>query len=111
MAPMKIIQVTDIHFVAQGERLHGLDPYKRLAACINDINTHHSDADLCILTGDLTHQGNIEAYQSLRDCLDTLSIPCHYMIGNHDNRENFIEVFPYAARDKNGFIQSVIDTA
>jgi Icc protein len=111
MVPRKIIQITDIHFVSQGKRLHGLDPQERLCACIRDINTHHSDADLCVLTGDLAEKGDIEAYRSLRDCLNMLTIPCHLMIGNHDNRENFLKVFPNAPIDKNGFIQSVIDTA
>ena len=101
MVSRKIIQITDIHFVSQGKRLHGLDPQERLCACIRDINTHHSDADLCVLTGDLAEKGDIEAYRSLRDCLNMLTIPCHLMIGNHDNRENFLKVFPNAPIDKN----------
>ena len=86
---MKLIQITDIHYVPNGQRLHGLDPYERLELCINDINDNHADADLCIITGDLAHNGLIKAYESLRDILQTLSIPYHFMIGNHDNRKNF----------------------
>ncbi len=50
---MKLIQITDIHFVPGKRLLHGLDPYERLRSCIADINTNHADADLCIITGDL----------------------------------------------------------
>ena len=32
------------------------------------------------------------------------------MIGNHDNRDVFLEAFPAAARDAHGFVQSALDT-
>jgi 3',5'-cyclic AMP phosphodiesterase CpdA len=108
---MKLIQITDIHYVHNGNRLHGLDPYERLESCIADINANHADADLCIITGDLAHNGLIETYENLRDRLRTLSISYHFMIGNHDNRENFHKVFPGTPCDESGFLQSVVDTA
>ncbi len=106
---MKVIQVTDMHLVPQGERLHGLDPRKRLDACIEDINANHSDAQVCIFTGDLTHQGKIAAYENLRECLANLSVPYHLMVGNHDDRQNFWSVFPDAPRDEHGFVQRSLD--
>jgi 3',5'-cyclic AMP phosphodiesterase CpdA len=72
---MKIIQITDIHLVDRGKRLHGLDPTQRLEACIANINAKNPDADLCVLTGDLAHNGTIGAYENLRDLLRNLSIP------------------------------------
>jgi 3',5'-cyclic AMP phosphodiesterase CpdA len=108
---MKIIQITDIHLVDRGVLLHGLDPTHQLETCIADINARNADADLCILTGDLSHNGAIGAYENLRALLRDLSIPYHFMIGNHDNRENLRKVFPDIPCDKNGFVQSVIDTA
>ena len=107
---MKLIQITDIHYVPGKRLLHGLNPYERLTLCIADINTNHGDADLCIITGDLAHNGLIEAYEDLRNCLSTLSIPYHLMIGNHDNRENIKKIFPETPCDENGFIQSIVDT-
>ena len=38
---MKLIQVSDLHFVPPGTLLLGLDPRARLAAAIADINRHH----------------------------------------------------------------------
>lgn len=108
---MKVIQITDIHFVQDKQPLHGLNPYERLKSCIADINTNHSDAELCVITGDLAHKGSTEAYESLRECLGTLVVPYHFIAGNHDNRKNIKTIFPNTACDENGFIQSVVDTA
>ena len=59
---MKFIQITDLHLVPKGEMLHGLDPYDRLKECINDINHSHKDAEVCVITGDLAHGANQQAY-------------------------------------------------
>ena len=107
---MKFIQITDTHLAPPTEAVHGLDPRARLDACIGDVNAHHGDAELCIITGDLAHGGQIEAYENLKDCLSALSIPYYLLIGNHDNRQNFRQVFPEVICDDNGFVQSVIDT-
>ena len=66
---MKIIQVSDTHIVPPGRGLWGFDPRARLEACIADVNARHGDADLCILTGDLTDRGEPEAYGELREIL------------------------------------------
>ena len=75
-------------------------------ACIDDINDHHADAELCILTGDLTDAGEISAYEQLREHLSALSMPFHLMPGNHDDRDNLMKVFPEIPPDENGFIFS-----
>ena len=54
MQLMKIIQVTDTHLMPRGTELNGLNPIERLEACIASITEHHSDAELCIITGELT---------------------------------------------------------
>ena len=107
---MKIIQVSDTHFAPPGERIHGLDPRARLDTCIAEINALHADAAFCILTGDLCDAGKRAAYENLRDCLSHLVLPYHLLIGNHDTRETFAEVFPETPRDADGFVQSVLDT-
>lgn len=106
---MKILQVTDMHLVPPGETLHRLDPRKRLDACVEDINANHRDAKLCIFTGDLTHKGEVAAYENLRDCLANLAVPYQLMVGNHDRRDHFWRVFPEAPRDEHGFVQRVMD--
>ncbi len=105
---MKLIQVSDLHFVPPGTRLYGLDPRARLEAAIADINTHHGDAELCLFTGDLADHGAPEAYGALRETLAALRIPYRLTIGNHDDRDAFLRAFPEAPRDENGFVQMVV---
>ena len=107
---MKILQITDPHFVPPGVILHGLDPRARLDACIADINERHSDADYCFVTGDLAHAGHVDAYENLKDCLSKLTVPFHLLVGNHDKRDAMLSVFPDTPVDENGFVQSVVDT-
>ncbi len=105
---MKLIQVSDLHFVPPGTRLFGLDPRARLEAAIADINQHHGDAELCLFTGDLADHGTPEAYQALRETLAALQLPYRLTLGNHDDRDNFRRAFPEAPRDEHGFVQSVV---
>jgi 3',5'-cyclic AMP phosphodiesterase CpdA len=105
---MKLIQVSDLHFVPPGTLLFGLDPRARLAAAIADINRHHGDAELCLFTGDLADCGMPAAYDALRETLAALSIPYRLILGNHDDRDNFLRAFPEAPRDEHGFVQTVV---
>jgi 3',5'-cyclic-AMP phosphodiesterase len=105
---MKLIQVSDLHFVPPGTRLFGIDPRERLAAAIEDINAKHADAELCLFTGDLADHGAPLAYGALREVLSDLRPPHRLLIGNHDDRANFTNAFPEAPRDDNGFVQSVV---
>ncbi len=107
---MKIIQITDTHLMPHGTNLHGLNPCERLEACISSINEFHADAELCFITGDLTDQGHRKAYHDLREIFRQLKMPYHPLIGNHDHREIFTEVFPEVPLDENGFVQQMLAT-
>lgn len=108
---MKLIHITDTHFVQPGQLLYGLDPAARLAAAIADINTHHADAELAVVTGDLTHWGEPEAYALFRDTMAALQIPYRVLVGNHDRRAHCQQALSHAPRDVNGFVQGTHDTA
>jgi 3',5'-cyclic-AMP phosphodiesterase len=108
---MKLIQISDIHLVPDGNLLFGEDPVARFRACIADVNRHHADAELCIITGDLTHDGDEASYRILAACLADLIPPVRLLLGNHDDRPVFRRVFPEVSVDKNGFIQAVHDCA
>lgn len=107
---MKFIHVTDTHIVPPGDTLYGLDPAARLRLCIADINRNHADASFAIFTGDLAHRGEPAAYGVLRDCLSELRLPCHLLLGNHDDRGNFLAAFPASPVDEAGFVQFTFDT-
>lgn len=107
---MKFIHITDPHIVPVPQTLCALDPRQRLASAIDDVNRHHSDAHCAVLTGDLAYLGAPGAYDALRDILDALVVPCHLLVGNHDDRDNFKSVFPDTPSDENGFVQYVVET-
>ena len=107
---MKIIQITDTHLMPRGTTLHKLNPCERLDACIDNIIEQHSDAELCIITGDITDRGDIKAYHDFHEIIQRLPMPCHPLIGNHDDREVFCDVFPNVSRDENGFVQDLLKT-
>jgi 3',5'-cyclic AMP phosphodiesterase CpdA len=108
---MKFIHLTDIHLMPKGEILHELDPYDRLKACIKDVNCYHKDADLCVITGDLAHGANHQAYLDLKECLSHLRMPIHLLIGNHDRRDRLLAVFPNIPVDGSGFLQTYVNTS
>lgn len=101
---MKLIHLSDIHLTRPGERMAGLNPHRRLAQALDDIRTNHADATRLIITGDLTHWGEEEAYLSLREALVDLPCPVRLLVGNHDDRAVFHKVFPDHPHDADGFI-------
>ena len=107
---MKIIQITDVHLRGPGRRVFEHDPIARFKSCLADIRANHADADLCVITGDLAHHGEIDAYRAFKEALEDFPIPVQLLVGNHDDREIFRSVFPSTRVDGNGFIQSVMDT-
>ncbi len=107
---MKFIHITDPHIVPAPRRLCALDPRARLAAAIADINRHHGDAAFVVMTGDLAYLGEPGSYRAFREILGELKIPYHLLVGNHDDRTNFRDVFPETPVDENGFVQYVVET-
>lgn len=105
----KIIQLSDLHIVPKGERVFGFDPLPRMQAVLDDIREKHSDADLCIITGDLTDKGDRTSYELLRSKLEDFPVQLCLMMGNHDRRQPFLDVFPATPVDNSDFIQSALD--
>lgn len=106
----KIIQITDTHLTPPGRSLFDTDPAVRLRQCLQDIQRTQPDAAWLIFTGDLAHDGEVEAYALLRAILaEEARIPWRLALGNHDDRAAFREVFPDHPVDEHGFVQSVVD--
>lgn len=105
---MKLIHISDIHI--HPENILGSDPVASFQACMEHVDTSNSDADLVIISGDLTHHGDSNSYVQLeRLLLDWRATPL-LMMGNHDNRDRFKSTFPHVPHDPNGFVQYVHDT-
>ena len=111
MQRTKIITLTDIHIRSEGETLIGIDPTERLDLAIDHINRTQSDAQMVIVTGDLTHTADAQSYARLKDSFSRLKLPVKLLIGNHDEREPFLAAFPQTPVDANGFVQFAFDLA
>lgn len=105
----KIIQLSDLHLCPEGERVVGFDPEARLRTVLDAVRREHADADLCLVSGDLTDRGDEASYLRLRALLADFPIPLCLMLGNHDSRAPFRRVFPQAPDDGAGFVQGAID--
>ena len=104
---MKFIHLTDPHVISGGLPLYGRDPAAGLAAAISDINARHADAELVVVTGDLTNWAEQSSYETVAELLRPLAIPCVLLLGNHDDRTNFRKVFAHGMDDGAGFVQGV----
>ncbi len=107
---MKFIHLTDTHLLPSGEMFHGLDPQMRLQAAVASIRQDHGDATFLVMTGDLTNDGALAAYDVLGKELAPLEMPVHLMVGNHDSRTNLLKVLPETPLDDAGFLQTTFLT-
>lgn len=105
---IKLIHISDIHL--HPKTILGSDPIANFQACIKHIDTCNNDADMVVITGDLTHHGRQSSYEELKQILSNWKRKPFLMIGNHDNREIFKTVFPETPTDQNGYIQYTHDT-
>lgn len=103
---MKILHLSDFHMCPEGQTTYGLDPFRRLNAVIDHINENHADADICVVTGDLTDAGDEASYTRLQHCLGNLTVPFMLTLGNHDKRGPFRAVFGERFLNRDGFVQS-----
>lgn len=105
----KVLILTDLHLRGAGKTIIGLDPLARFDAAYGAAIAAHPDAKALILMGDLTHSGRVEEYEALRDRIADCPIPVILMIGNHDTRATFYDVFPDAPRTADGHVQHILD--
>lgn len=101
---MNIVHISDIHLTVPGEEMAGLDTHARLAAALDHMQAHIPEVERLIITGDLAHWGEREAYEALRHTLANVDVPVRLMIGNHDDRTTFLEVFDDHPVDANGYV-------
>lgn len=105
----KLLIFSDIHLLGDGGRIIGLDPAARFREGLSHALAHHADADHLVLLGDLTHHGRSVQYRELQELLSPASMPVTHLLGNHDNRANFIRHFPQAPVTSAGHVQAMLD--
>ncbi len=91
---MKFAHISDMHLLKEGARINGVDPTKNLKKVLKDILKNHPKIKFVTITGDLTQNGDVEAYEALFKIIKTYPIPVYPIIGNHDMRKHFWKFFP-----------------
>ena len=103
---MRVAQITDTHI-----SLEVPSRAADLERCIAQINALDPLPDLVIHTGDISHNGQPEEYETARKILQKLKVPWFVLTGNKDNRERMIEAFSQCGIPRSGFpfVQYAID--
>lgn len=107
---MKLIHMTDIHLTTPGERIAERDPNANFERALDHVLEIHADAELMVITGDLSDWGDKPDYVRLKERLARFPIPSKLCIGNHDDRSTMLSVFPELA-DESGFVQHIYDAS
>lgn len=104
---MLIAQITDIHLGFEPDE-PGEFNRQRLDRTLATLVALKPQPDMLFATGDLIDRGDLASYERLRDAFAGLPFPVHLVLGNHDERENFLQTFP-AYQPVDGFVQYVVD--
>jgi Icc protein len=110
--PFFIAQLSDLHVQLPGQLLSGrVDMSACLARAVARVNSLDPPANLVMFTGDLVDSGSGDEYRELRRLVEPLTVPFHFIPGNHDVREVLRETFPaHAYLEANGeFIQYTLE--
>jgi len=106
---LKLVIMSDIHLLPKGEVKRGLDTAPRFKAAIETVNTLHNDADLCIFAGDLTEKSDVGAYALFDEIRAGNNLPQRVMLGNHDDRNVYLEHAENPMLDENRFVEGYDD--
>ncbi|MDP1838994.1 MAG: phosphodiesterase [Reyranella sp.] len=110
---MLIAQITDFHLCAPGALVYeGIDTNGHLRDTVRRLNALSPRPDLVLGTGDLVDHGTVEEYLHLKEILSALEIPIYLIVGNHDDRGPFREVFgdqPYLRGVSGKFLNYAFD--
>ncbi len=107
---MKFIHLSDTHLLPSGQETFGINPGAYFKACLDSIQTLHGDAELIVLGGDLTYNGQEEAYLEIADRLGGFPIPALFIPGNHDDRDLMSALLTGVEKDGLGFLHQVRQT-
>lgn len=110
---MIIAHLSDLHIRPQDapHAFGRIDTNEHARRAFRKVMSHDPRPDMLIITGDLTDCGRIEEYEILREMLKDIAVPVHLIVGNHDIRENFRQVFPEhsPSGDNGSFIQFALE--
>lgn len=86
----RIAHVTDSHFTPSGTMHGSVQPRSNLAAALAALTGTGLDFDVLVHTGDITDDGDADAYRAVRETVEASGRLGHRVLwaaGNHDRRE------------------------
>jgi Icc protein len=93
IGPVRVVQITDPHlFVDPKGQLLGMDTEHSFTSVLNLVEKEQPDFDLMLMTGDLSQDGSVSAYQRLKELISRFNKPYYWFCGNHDNYANMASV-------------------
>jgi Icc protein len=96
---IRVIQITDCHLPADPDQLYrGIKPYETLRLLLPKVAQFNPD--LVLATGDLSEDGSLSSYQSLRRFFEPLKAQVLALPGNHDDAITLAGVFPGSPVDE-----------
>lgn len=86
---MRIVQLSDTHFLERGEAPEGGHAYDTAAAfdAVRDHMAQTTPADLVVVTGDIADHGRTAQYAVAAQALAQLPAPVNVCPGNHDQQD------------------------
>ncbi len=87
---MLIAQISDTHITVADDDPKFLERIKALESFVRHINGLDKKPDLIMHTGDVTHGGKPEYYQTVKTVMKDLNIPTYFARGNRDIAENLV---------------------
>jgi Icc protein len=110
---MIIAQITDLHVVEKGMLWNERVPTnENLSEAVSHINSLRPLPDVIVVSGDLTEHGRQSEYTLLKEILSNFVSPVFVVPGNHDHRDEMLEIFgnmPYMQKRQPGFVNYAVD--
>ena len=104
---MLIAQITDLHLgFSKGGGFE--DNARRLRRTIEAVKALNPLPEIVLATGDLSDHGDLPSYRRLKRYFSRLPMPVFCLMGNHDKRDAFLQIFP-GTPVADGFIHYAIE--
>lgn len=89
---MKVMHISDLHVEPVGKLAYvKANTSRRLIEVGEWLRAHEHEYDVIIVTGDLSCDGNTDAYHLIKAVFSSLSRPAFMVPGNHDRRKPLLD--------------------
>ncbi|MCZ8513758.1 metallophosphoesterase [Paenibacillus filicis] len=114
MEPIFFVHLTDTHISAPGKTpLFQLNTADKLRAVLKEVRGLGQKPAFVVISGDLTHDGDVEDYRYFKQLVDEesalLGVPIHVALGNHDFRSFFREGYLGEEPSEESYYYSVME--